>query len=77
MNELPKLGEFTEADIDLNELKQGLAKEGIIEPEGQEVKDGTGEITQTDRPIGLEDSQAAQPEGAPKPEDRPAEGEGK
>ena len=77
LNELPKLGEFTEADIDLNELKQGLVKEGIVEPEGQEVNDGTGEVTQTDRPAGLDDSQAAQPEGAPKPEDRPPEGEGK
>jgi len=77
LNELPKLGEFTEADVDLNELKQGLAKEGIEEPESQEVKDGTGEVAQEDRPDGLESSQAAQPEGAPKPEDRPAEGEGK
>jgi len=77
LNELPKLGEFTEADVDLNELKQGLAKEGIVEPEGQEVKDGIGEVTQTDRPAGLEDSKVAQPEGAPEPENRPSEGEGK
>jgi len=60
LNELPKLSDFNEADIDLQEVEDGLRK----------VKEG-------DRPAGLDDSQAAQPEGAPKPEDRPAEGEGK
>ena len=60
LNELPKLSEFTEADIGLQEVEDGLRK----------VKEG-------DRPDRLEDSQVAQPEGAPKPEDRPAEGEGK
>ncbi|MDD5073435.1 MAG: SMC-Scp complex subunit ScpB [Candidatus Omnitrophica bacterium] len=77
LNELPKLGEFTEADIDVNELKQGLAKEGIEGTESQEVNDGTGEVAQADRPAGLETGQPAEPEGEPKPEDRPPEGESK
>lgn len=72
LNELPKLSEFTEADIDVNELKQGLSEKGI-----EEAQDGTGEVAQGNRPDRLEDSQVAKPEGAPKPEDRPAEGEGK
>lgn len=72
LGELPKLSEFTEADIDLNELKQGLTKKGI-----EEAQDGTGEVAQQDRPDRLKDSQVAQPEGASEPEDRPAEGEGK
>ena len=38
LNELPKLSEFTEADIDVNELKQGLSEKGI-----EEAQDGTGE----------------------------------
>ncbi|MFA5165640.1 MAG: SMC-Scp complex subunit ScpB [Candidatus Omnitrophota bacterium] len=69
LNELPKLGEFTEADIDLSELKQGLG--------GQEVQDGTGEITQEDRPAGQEDNTAPEQQGAAEQQDRPAEGEGK
>jgi segregation and condensation protein B len=60
LNELPKLSDFTEADIGL-----------------QEVEDGLRKVKKEDRPAGLDDSQAAQPEGTPKPEDRPAEGEGK
>jgi len=69
LNELPKLGEFTEADIDLSELKQGLG--------GQEVQDGTGEVTQEDRPVGQEDNTATEQQGAAEQQDRPAEGEGK
>ncbi|HOX09239.1 MAG TPA: SMC-Scp complex subunit ScpB [Candidatus Omnitrophota bacterium] len=69
LNELPKLGEFTEADIDLSELKQGLG--------GQEVQDGTGEVTQEDRPVGQEDNTAPEQQGAAEQQDRPAEGEGK
>jgi len=69
LNELPKLGEFTEADIDLSELKQGLG--------GQEVQDGTGEVTQEDRPVGQEDNTATEQQGAADQQDRPAEGEGK
>lgn len=69
LNELPKLGEFTEADIDLSELKQGLG--------GQEVQDGTGEATQEDRPVGQEDNTAPEQQGAAEQQDRPAEGEGK
>lgn len=67
LNELPKLSEFTEADIDVSELKQGLSEKGI-----EEAQDGTGEVAQGNRPDRFEDSQVAQPEGAPKPEDRPA-----
>jgi segregation and condensation protein B len=69
LNELPKLGEFTESDIDLSELKQGLG--------GQEVQDGTGEVTQEDRPVGQEDNTAPEQQGAAERQDRPAEGEGK
>jgi len=72
LNELPKLSEFTEADIDVNELKQGLVQKGI-----EEAQDGTGEVAQEDRPDRLKDSQITQPESAPKPEDRASEGEGK
>lgn len=69
LNELPKLGEFTESDIDLSELKQGLG--------GQEVQDGTGEVTQEDRPVGQEDNTAPEQQGAAERQDRPAEGESK
>jgi segregation and condensation protein B len=69
LNELPKLGEFTEADIDLSELKQGLG--------GQEVHDGTGEVAQEDRPVGQEDNTAPEQQGPTERQDRPAEGEGK
>ena len=69
LNELPKLGEFTESDIDLSELKQGLG--------GQEGQDGTGEVTQEDRPVGQEDNTAPEQQGAAERQDRPAEGEGK
>lgn len=68
LNELPKLGEFTESDIDLSEFKHGFG--------GQEAEDGTGENTQEDRPVGQEDSAAAQQQGPAEPQDRPAEGEG-
>lgn len=56
LSELPKLSEFTEADIDL------------------EDKHETGELAQEDRPAGLADDKAAQPEGAVESGDRPAEG---
>jgi segregation and condensation protein B len=69
LNELPKLGEFTESDIDLSELKQGLG--------GQEGQDGTGEVTQEDRPVGQEDNTVPEQQGAAERQDRPAEGEGK
>ncbi|MFA6355501.1 MAG: SMC-Scp complex subunit ScpB [Candidatus Omnitrophota bacterium] len=69
LNELPKLGEFTESDIDLSELKQGLG--------GQEVQDGTGEVTQEDRPVGQEDNTDPEQQGAAERQDRPAEGESK
>lgn len=58
LSELPKLSEFTEADIDL-----------------KEAEDGTGKIAQEDRPAGLEDNTAAQPESPVEFPDRPAEGE--
>ncbi len=58
LSELPKLSEFTEADIDL-----------------KEAEDGTGKIAQEDRPAGLEDNTAAQPESPVESSDRPAEGE--
>lgn len=57
LSELPKLSEFTEADIDL-----------------KEAEDGTGKIAQEDRPAGLEDNTAAQPESPVESSDRPAEG---
>jgi len=63
LSELPKLSEFTEADIDLSEVDTGL----------KEAEDGTGKITREDRPAGLDDNTAAQPESRLEPSDRPAE----
>lgn len=44
LSELPKLSEFTEADIDLSE-----ASSAVGNPASEEAKDGTGEVAQADR----------------------------
>ena len=64
LSELPKLSEFTEADIDLSEADTGL----------KEAEDGTGKIAQENRPVGLDDNTVAQPESPAEPSDRPVEG---
>lgn len=68
LSELPKLFEFTEADIDLSEVHSGGGNS-----EGEEAKDGTGEVTQENRPAGLEDNTAAQRESPLEQKDRSAE----
>ncbi len=68
LSELPRLSEFTEADIDLSEAN--LGGRNLL---GEETKDGDEEVTQEDRPVGLENNRAAQREGPIEREDRPAE----
>lgn len=64
LSELPKLSEFTEADIDLSEMDMGL----------KEAEDGIGKTARENRPAGFDDNTAAQPEGRLEPSDRPVEG---
>lgn len=67
--ELPKLSEFTEQDLDLSEVD--LKSENLG---GEGTKDETGEITQGNRPAGLEDNRASEQQGQAECENRPAEG---
>ncbi len=69
LSELPKLSEFTEADIDLREVDAKVGNLG-----SEEAKDETGEVTQENRPAGPEDNTTAQRESPVEQEDRPSEG---
>ena len=69
LSELPKLSEFSEADIDLSQVD--LRQENLG---SEEAKDGTGEVTQGDRPTGLKDNTTSQQKGSVEFEDRSAEG---
>ncbi|MFH0772192.1 MAG: SMC-Scp complex subunit ScpB [Candidatus Omnitrophota bacterium] len=73
LNELPKLSEFTEADIDLSEVASNLKKEEIKDSGGEEERYGAGKITRENRPVGFTDNLLAQQQGAIEREDRSPE----